>query len=850
MRALGLLSVIRKQQICAQQDSKLETTCARGREVAVQMAKRYLVWLDLLGFDERVEEIAKYTHQRDSSKIRAELVDVIRERVQLVESKGEIIGKAYENDKWILVIDSLNLVFKVITEILDHNTGYENYEKIPLEIAIGVAEYDEWARFEGPLLVFQKPTIEFLKTYITDHYRKSFKQKHKGKSPKSTFVVLTKSMYDELEPFDKKMCQKFQYGYKKDSGKEESITFFVANLDKVQQRGKIYDFLEKIKRPNSRLYDRIDELYVPPVEYEEIKKTLEKERIVFITGTREFGKTYSAIRLLWEYFDRGYEPVWIEGGEEWERRNVRKRLEEIDRELNPRQVIYFEDPFGKTKYESRESLEREIGTIIDSIRNVEDVYVIITSREEVFKEFEKERLSSTEIKNFEKRVNIKRPSYDRARRRKMLLLWAESKNCRWLEEAHLRNVVLKKLRKRRNLPTPLSIRNFVISTIATTEEKELIEKIEEKSKETARSFADEIENMQCDKVLFLSSLFVFKLVRINLARKIYEKLVDELDIREPLEFEKVLNWFKDDKLDVSKKNIRFSHPSYYEALNYLLVKDGSPTRINKDIFSKVLLNLSEIDETKKRVPRFVASNFEKLPEDTRNLLFKMAEMKETANVSLQIITAHFHKFPKNLVVLLPKLAEREETAKAVGWALAINFNKLPEDLRNELLSRLSKKAEAAIPVACIIADHFDKIPSHYKDLLFKLSENEEAVVQIIWRLVVNFDRLPRDFKDLLFKLARSEETARAVARALGLNFRVVHGKGKDLLDELQDHLQQIVVNLSKSNRKKDRRRALLIISNTRSKIPKDFALSILDRLVEDESASIKRRAQKLMDEMR
>jgi hypothetical protein len=74
-------------------------------------------------------------------------------------------------------------------------------------------------------------------------------------------------------------------------------------------RSKVYDFLEIIGKPGSKSYDRIDRLYVPPKEYDDIKKLLFEKQIVFITGTAEYGKTYTAVRLLWEYFMKGYEPI-------------------------------------------------------------------------------------------------------------------------------------------------------------------------------------------------------------------------------------------------------------------------------------------------------------------------------------------------------------------------------------------------------------------------------------------------------------------------------------------------------------------------------------------------------------
>ena len=54
-----------------------------------------------------------------------------------------------------------------------------------------------------------------------------------------------------------------------------------------------------------------------------------------------------------------------------ERLEGRKELEYIRSSLKPRTIIFFDDPFGIYEYEGRESLEREIKTIIANIKNVD-----------------------------------------------------------------------------------------------------------------------------------------------------------------------------------------------------------------------------------------------------------------------------------------------------------------------------------------------------------------------------------------------------------------------------------------------------------------------------------------------
>jgi len=804
--------------------------------------RKYLLWFDILGFEKLAEEIAEKKGLAER-KIRDDFVNVIKERVGAIEAKGEIIGKNYgERDDWMVVTPSLESVFRVICEILDHNTGYENYERIPLEIAIGVGEYDRWARFEGTKFIIEKPTIEFLKAKIVTYYHNWYKQNHNNESPKFTFIVLTKSCYDALEPLDKKLCQRIEYKYKNKG--EEVITLFIADPEKVQQRGKIFEFLEKIKRPGSRLYDRIYDLHVPPLEYEEIKDVFKTARIVFITGTAEYGKTYTAVRLLWEYYNQGYEPIWVAGGESLERWDVRKRLEEIEKELKPHQVIYFEDPFGKIRYEGRESLEREIGTIMESVRNVEDVYVIITSREEVFKEFEKEQLSSVEIKQFERKLSIKKPSYDYAKRKEILLRWAEAKGCRWFEDNYLRDLVSVQIKDERKLPTPLSIKDFVYSTLNIVEKNRLMEKIEEKSKETAKSFAEEIENMTDDKILFLSFPFISNFPT-GFVRGEYEKLVKELEIEEPMEFDEVLSWFKDDKIVISVGTIMFSHPSYFEALKCLLVKEGRLTRINKGIFCKVLLKLADKERTASTVVLALALNFDSLPVDVRNLLFKFAERNVTAKAVVWVLGRNFSRLPKDVRnELVFKLADKERTASTVTRIVAHYFSGFSEDVRNKLLFKLSERAEGSL--MWFVNRNFEKLSEDTRNkLLLKLAEKDDTAYGVARIVALNFDRLPEDVRnELLFKLAVKDKAKRIVTGIVVHYFDRVPREVKNLLDELQFHLQQILIDFcSVDYRKTD---ALDLISKARSKLNEDFVLEILEKLSKDRREKVRIKAQELM----
>jgi len=247
----------------------------------------------------------------------------------------------------------------------------------------------------------------------------------------------------------------------------------------------IYDFIRKIGEVGVLKYEKLPDLYVPPLNYKEIKASLLKNKIVFITGPPEFGKTYTAVHLLWEYFNQGYEPIWFKVGEikpQDKRSEIRGEFSDIEKYLNRENlktpcIIYYEDPFGKTEYEVNidEGIERNIASIIETVeRSKEDIYVIITSREEVFKEFEDKKIGQVDLKDYEKKLSIKN-SYSYEKRKEMLLNHASIRGSKWQQDKELADTVYETIKKdERKLPTPLNIEQFAL---ATSGEKILDKKI-------------------------------------------------------------------------------------------------------------------------------------------------------------------------------------------------------------------------------------------------------------------------------------------------------------------------------------------------------------------------------------
>ena len=626
---------------------------------------------------------------------------MIENKLDFLKEKNYI--SHYENrggDDWILLTDDVDKVFISIQEILNHKTRYKGFEKIPLEIAIGKVDYDDIS-FDLKTIISKDATITYLKSGILKKYHKWYKEKY-HEVLKSTFIVLTKEFFENLEPLDRDKCGII------DKEADESF-FYVKNEDKFLERGEVLKFIEKIGFIKHKSFSRINEIYVPPVNFDNIVKTLKEERILFITGTPEYGKTYTAVKLLWSYFKAGHEPFFCSGSEESKRIELRDTLDNINKVLKPGRIVYFEDPFGKTKYEKRESLEREIGTIIDIIKRIKDVYVVITTREEIFKEFNKEKKSDS-LKDFEQELNLKKPSYNLEERKLILYNWAKQENCRWIEDIKLRRYVFGLLDKG-YLPTPLNLANFAISSFKIIDKVELKKLIINKSNESAMVFAEEIMNMTVEKKLFLCFPLISQNFDLHFIKTTFKHLLKELKIKSTSDFDSIVKWFIDDKISITiTKFVEFTHPSYIETLKYLLEQDLE----FENIFSKLLINLSEVREETvlSSVAWSVAKNYGELPTEAKNLLFILSEDPEDAGDIAEAIMYYYDDLPKNVRNLLFNLLKIDPFRIAIS--LDFYFDQIPMNVRNNLLINLSKYEEIDSIFLQIVFRHSDKIPEYIK----------------------------------------------------------------------------------------------------------------------------------------
>lgn len=759
----------------------------------------FICFIDALGFEDLPKEMIKaYDLGVEPSDIRYKFISNLDEKLNDLLQKKYIVGKNDGTDDWIFVSDDLQNLIISVSEIM------EMYSVFPFEIGLGSGIYKEDVNFNSKQFISQDPTIQFLKTKILPKYSKWYKSAHDEKSVKDTYVLFTKELHQKLDYFEQDIFELIKY---------ERETLYLIDDEKFKTWGKCLNFLNTLGISKNKIYDGVDRLYAIPQGYDEIKKHLKSDKVVIITDNPESGKTYTAVRLLWEYYLKGYQPVWERGDNSIHEKRI--SLENIESNLKKKQIFYFEDPFGENKYEKMELLEKKIGSIIDKIREFNDVYLIITSRREIFKEFNLNNLYLADFERFEQSLNMTNCLLDCSERQKLLLMWAKKNKCKWLTRLEIKTDVLELLESSRCLPSPLKIREFCVASRDTVDYEEIHKKIIEKSKETSIGFAEEISHFSADKILFLSFPFTSGSFELEFIKESYKEMVHEFGLEDAWNFALVFKWFKDDKIEVfnNKNKIRFSHPAYLESLKYLLMENKGCTGIFPEIFSKFLWKLAENDNSAAYVARVIADNYEYLPEDVHSLLFTLAKKDKTKasvvrtliynystlpeNVQSLVldlyssseikpeiaraITDYFNVVPKNVQFLLFEMADDDRVAGHLVRAVIDNYNHLPEDVKN-LIFYVYGKEKFDKEIARATIENYLSLPDYIKCLLFNIAEKEEAKIYVAKAVADKSENLPNDVIEyLLTKLCKDEKCDKFVAKAIIRNFDSLPEKLRNLL---------------------------------------------------------------------
>lgn len=829
------------------------------------MKKHVLVYLDILGFEKRAMEDAEKTslesnevreayRKRIESKLSNLKVSKAKQEYPKKECSIVSFAEQVTLDSWLLFTDDAWNAFKSIGEVLEAG--------LPMEIVIGVKEFKE-SRSREELVALKDETIAYLKSDILTSYRKI-----RHKKIEQTFVLLTKEVYESIDS----PIVSHAKPYKSSKGEQ----FYLIEKDQLERILTSLKFLGKLgsKRPE---YREIDTLYVKPKSYDEITNTLKTHNIVFLVGDAEMGKTYTAIKLLFDYYREGYEPIYFREEDresQWTFIKEKQRLEG--------KAIYLEDPWDKVEFKATGSVFKEIGNLIREVERC-NCKVILSSREKVFREFVKRKETTQDLWSYTCVLTL-----GSAYREQELVHMLKKYICVfkpiWGKNESLRRNAFQFAKQ--NLSTPMSIKQFVQNTTDARNKKRLLAEGKKAAEETRISFAREIEEMfrkgSYDRLVFLSFPFV-QATGVEIARSCYLAVLEDMkrlgyDLIRAKDFDALIAEFVHAvEIDTKSGWIRYIHPMYQEAFGSTLTYDGNPSDISKKVFCEVLAKLSKRNEVSWWIPFSIANYFDKLPErartdllvslsrkghaggvanaitmnfrkaseDERNLLLKISEKDDAAEQIALLTTYNLDGLPSALRnKLLLSFTEGDKAAKVLAGGIRGNFDGLPAQIRNRLLLELVKNDQVASILAVVLLEFFEQLPDDVRnELLLKLSLKGKAARNVARAVADYFDLLSDKLRnELLLRLSEKKEAVQPVTRAIVNHFDELPQETRNLLDRLQNPLRLEIELYAQCSPLQ----AIKVISNVRSKIDLCFALKTLRKLSRSENEKIKIAAKPLI----
>lgn len=266
------------------------------------MTKKFIVFVDILGFLNLPNELVKNTKFHED-KIRERLLSKpLREQIgEFMEdhlmSKKELIEGT---DDHILLIDyDFDKLFILLHKLMHIGLGHEDYEYIPVEIAVGYKDLD--LKVKEP--INDRQVIGYLKNNIIHSYGEIYK-KEKGHKIKETFIVLTNEFYEQLSDRLKKKCNSYQYEIS-DGSSEGTIYFYNIPKEIIEIEGE------------KRLQERAPRLdigkYVIEKEYENPPHSFHL-RFPVIAKNGDCNKAQAKIVSLTRIVDGRPTTVYIRGG--------------------------------------------------------------------------------------------------------------------------------------------------------------------------------------------------------------------------------------------------------------------------------------------------------------------------------------------------------------------------------------------------------------------------------------------------------------------------------------------------------------------------------------------------------
>ena len=528
----------------------------------------------------------------------------------------------------------------------------------------------------------------------------------------------------------------------------------------------------------------IDKYYVKPREYDEMLRLLEKEGVLVITGDPGIGKTYTAIHFLYHYFQNGFHPTWFYGLGKEDRDKQREAL--MNYEPKEHHVVYIEDPFGRTVFEKREELQTLFGNLVQKFRACK-AKLIITSREEVFKQFENEVLNSTNLELFKKELNVRNPSYGKEDLKQIAQLYLKDFTNWWDNEQYV-GMVMKGIDEEK-LFSPLMLYNLVRNNPTISDVEVLEYGIENARKaDLVTQFASEILILTHPAKILLYLVLLYGRKNVALYREMFDKVQKNLFVRTPFDgsdfgFElRCQDGHRIQRLGVQIPVYRFSHPAYEEALISLTDSDATCHLIAETCLSTIVKEAGFVASEIFR--RFISRypNFlEKMMKGLEVKDFSRFTEEEKLDVTRKMILSGNNTFAKTAKQIYP-IKKVIESLYAKGNASLFELRLRALNRRKEEIGTIVIDWAKVFSKSRIKGLHPSQFLSCY-DLAFAVEEN------LISKIEANLQKTDVIRKFILLPTKNQREKFAEI-----LSTTAFDGLYQDLRDKIPDDLLNNKIN--------------------------------------------------------
>jgi len=576
-----------------------------------------------------------------------------------------------------------------------------------------------------------------------------------------------------------------------------------AGSEAAAQEPAIHRFLREIglpgqiTEPRSR-YLHLPELYVKPEEYEKIRTILIEHHAVVIAGDPHMGKTYTALHLLWEVFQNGWNVVHMR------RDALAAALQQCEHIMNefatqhlkPKCFLHLDDPFGEIEYQPLGPLQKDLSRLVREVRDRGDCGLIITSRIGIFN-WSMGRLEGPMLlgkMRVEDDIRV-HTSYSEDTRREVLKRYLKLYEPPWAADKALRGRVLAQVP--RILDAPHNLELFARRAEGISEEGELLD-FARSCREMVPALAEWMGRMSAEDqlVLVLTETFGYRDLaelrvfhREVLARAYAEGLVEHMA---GTAWDSALGRLRDIVTVAQERYaLSFVHPSYSEALRRAL--RAGPRLAAVWLLAMTAASTAPDPDWRADAGKSLALSYENLDGEGRKLLASLAAdetegVRRTVASPLAINYENLDEEGRNLLASLAA-DEAEWVRGDVASSLAYKCLKLDGEGRKLLACLVADEAEGVRRrVASLLADNSENLDGAGRKLLASLSADEAERVrgEVASLLAYNYQNLDGEGRKLVASLAADEaETVRGqVASWLARNWENLDRAGRKLLASL------------------------------------------------------------------